>query len=77
MTEASDNDDLFGSDASSEGHAAPTSPINDTPMADSEKDDLALFGESDDDEVITRKPVVVQDHEDLEGGRSEDGEIDG
>ena len=79
MTEASDNDDLFGSDASDNGDkaAAPMSlspgkpqeePINTT-------DDLDLFGEdSDGDEAITRRPTVVQeeDEEDLEDGQAAD-----
>lgn len=81
MTEASDNDDLFGSDASSEGEAVPvnTLPKSDALPSDNQltgTDDLDLFGESD-DEVITRRAVDVQDvDKDQEEGQSATGAED-
>lgn len=77
MTEASDNDDLFGSDVSSEGGKA--EPMNVSPSkqqdTNSTTDVLDLFGEeSDGDEAVTRRAVVVQeeDEEDMEDGQAAD-----
>ena len=79
MTEASDNDDLFGSDASENGaeKGADMSISPGKPPQDivSTTDDLDLFGEDSDGDEVTRRAVVVQEDdegEDLEDGQTAD-----